>query len=105
MISAVAAPSATLKPANQISWSTWTVVVAADGSGAIDSTATDAAASDAAGACVAAALPPHAATEMASAPAIASAGSRRPVSPAVTRFRMMRTSWMQGGEVAEVTVS
>ena len=46
VISAVAAPSATLKPANQISWSTWTVVVAADGSGAIDSTAIDAAASD-----------------------------------------------------------
>ena len=74
--SAVAAPSATLKPANQISWSTWTVVVAADGSGATDSTAIDAAASDAAGACVAAALPPHAATEMARAPAIASAAEQ-----------------------------
>ena len=29
----MAAPRATLKPANQISWSTWTVVVPADGSG------------------------------------------------------------------------
>ena len=53
-------------------------------------------ASDAAGACVAAALPPHAATEMASAPAIASAGSRRPVSPAVMRFRMVADLLVQG---------
>jgi hypothetical protein len=94
VISAVAAPNVTLKPANQIDWSTWTVLVVADGSGATDSAATEAGASDATISSAAAGLvPPQAATEMASAPAIASAGMRRPGSPAEVRIRIARTSF------------